>query len=239
MRSEEAADPAHAEHFEAMVRRRLAFEPVQYIIGSTSFMGLTFEVAPQVLIPRPESETVIEHALTLLAGLDKPRILDIGTGSGCLAVALARFRPDATVEAWDVSEQALSLAEKNATQNGVSVLFLRVDVLSSDVELTSTYDLVISNPPYVPLDERESMQREVVDFEPHLALFAGDDPLIFYREIARLGRAIVRGGGYLVFETHADFGSKVLQIVEDAGYKEGILAHDLSARPRIVSARHP
>jgi release factor glutamine methyltransferase len=227
-----------ADRFHALVERRLSFEPLQYIIGRTSFMGLEIGVEAGVLIPRPETETVVEHALELIKPLDAPSVLDIGTGSGCIAIAIKHFQPAARVSACDVSTEALAIAEKNARDLDLDVRFLHADILSSGVGavLSGTFDLIISNPPYIPGDEASSLQAEVRDFEPHRALFTGDDPMTFYRVISRFAENALTPGGYLVFETHADFGQEVVDLLSESEFANVKLHDDLSGRPRVVVA---
>jgi release factor glutamine methyltransferase len=201
-------------------------------------MGLDLRVTPAVLIPRPETESVVEYALEVIRERSRPRVLDIGTGSGCIAIAIAHFRPDALVEAWDVSPEALRVAEENARRNDVSVRFKELDVLTAAAR-EACWDLVVSNPPYVPLTECEGMQPDVVGFEPHLAIFAGEDPLRFYRAIASLAGRMLSPGGHVVLETHAEYGRDVGRSLTEAGLKNVTIQADLSGRDRIAAATRP
>lgn len=181
--------------YEAMLARRETREPLQYILGETEFMGLTFAVRPGVLIPRQDTEILCEQALSRLSpGM---RVLDIGTGSGALAVSLARLCPGALVTAVDVSEAALSLAGENAARLGASVRFLRSDCF--DALGGEVFDMIVSNPPYIPPWEMETLMPEV-RFEPELALSGGEDGLAFYRRIASQARGHLAPGGFLLFE---------------------------------------
>ena len=175
-------------------------EPVQYILGQADFCGRTFMVNEHVLIPRPETAELCQWILTT----DATHILDIGTGSGCIAITLAAEMPEAEVTAWDISEEALKVAEENAKRTDVHVKFEQVDILhlpSSILHLTSAFDLIVSNPPYICNKEREEMEVNVLEHEPHTALFVpNEDPLLFYRAIAQYGQTALKEGGWLYFE---------------------------------------
>ncbi len=187
--------PEIASAYEAMLARRETREPLQYIVGETAFMGLTFAVRPGVLIPRQDTEILCEQALSRL----KPgmRALDIGTGSGALAVSLARLCPGAAVTAVDVSEAALLLAGENAARLGANVRFMKSDCF--DALGGEVFDMIVSNPPYIPPWEMETLMPEV-RFEPELALAGGEDGLVFYRRIAKEAREHLAPGGFLLFE---------------------------------------
>lgn len=236
---ERLATPEETTALAAMLARRLQHEPVQYIVGYADFFGLRLSVSPAVLIPRPETEQVVETALALLAGHERPRVLDIGTGSGCIALALARECPDALVYACDVSTAALAVAHVNAEAHGLTVAFLQADVLASDFpdQMPGSFDFIISNPPYIAEDEATELDPEVHDYEPHLALFAGGDPLVFYRAIARHASSLLVSGGEIVFETHAYHTDAVERLLKESGFIDVEGRYDLSGRPRIVSAR--
>ncbi|RMH56152.1 MAG: peptide chain release factor N(5)-glutamine methyltransferase [Bacteroidetes bacterium] len=226
--------------FEAMLTRRLRGEPLQYILGHTDFFGLRLRVTPAVLIPRPETEQVVEAALEAVEGVARPRILDVGTGSGCIALALKHARPEAAVWACDVSPEALALAAENAATLELEVTVLAADVLAPDVvdRVPADLDLLISNPPYIPDAEAVTLEREVRDYEPALALFSGDDPLRFYRRLVAVAPRLLRPGGWLVLETHADFGEAVAALARTA-LDEVQVRRDLAGRHRIVVARQP
>lgn len=227
------------ERLERMLRRRMAREPLQYVLGHTEFFGLRVRVSPDVLIPRPETEEVVEVALQLLRGTVRPSVLDVGTGSGCIALAIKNVRPDAVVYACDVSEAALRMARRNAAALELEIEFTQVDVLRDAIpaDVPRSIDLLISNPPYVTEEEADELSDEVRRFEPHVALFAGNDPIVFYRRLAAHGRTLVREGGWVVLETHADYGRKVSTLFETAGYREVECLKDLAGRDRIVRAR--
>ena len=239
VRTGEMVAPSEVARFQDLLLRRLSHEPLQYIVGYTEFFRLRIRVTPAVLIPRPETEQVVERALELITAISTPTVLDIGTGSGCIALAIKHERPDAQVWACDVSPAALDLARHNAEMNALELGFFEADVLSeSFLRLAPRpLDLIVSNPPYVPEAERTSLAPEVRDFEPAVALFAGGDPLIFYRRIAVVGKDLLRPEGWLVFETHADTGSAAGDIVLEASYSDVRLEKDYAGYPRILSGR--
>ena len=188
-----------AVRYYALIERRLAGEPIQYITGETEFYGLPFQVNRDVLIPRPETEHLVEKVLSLAAGLERPRIVDVGTGSGAIAVALAHKLPAAPITAIDLSEAALAVARGNADRNGVAdrVRFLEGDLLTPVAD--EQFEIVVSNPPYVADGDRASLSVEVRDYEPALALFAGSG-LDVYRRLIPEARAVLVDGGFLAVE---------------------------------------
>lgn len=213
------------------------FEPIQYIQGEARFLGRTFTVAPGVLIPRPETEELVELVLGGIAS--DSRILDIGTGSGCIAVSLAKELPDARVTGWDVSADALSVARMNNQRLGTEVCFVQKDVLKyvPDESVIGLYDVIVSNPPYIAESERNGMERNVLDWEPDLALFVPDaDPLLFYRTIATMGIDLLRRGGKLYFEINRMFGETTVMMLSDLNYKNIYLRKDISGNDRFVIA---
>lgn len=236
---DESLTDAQVRTWKEMVARRLRHEPIQYIVGYTEFYGLRIELTPAVLIPRPETEQVVEAALRLIEEVDSPRIFDVGTGSGCIAVAVKKEREDADVVACDVSTAALAVAERNAALNGVDVRLLAADLFSEDFAAAAPHDLdlIVSNPPYVTEAEASTLSREVLDHEPHLALFASGDPVVFYRRLAEVGRSLLREGGWLVVETHAEHGAESAKVVQEMGYREVELRCDYAGRLRILIGR--
>ena len=227
---------------EVAIERRAGGEPLQYIVGHTDFYDLRIQVTPAVLIPRPETEEVVEAALATLGRTDSPWVLDVGTGSGAIALAVKAQRPDAEVFAADVSPAALAVARENASRLDLDLTFVEADALSSDFahRVPPTFHLLVSNPPYVPEAEQREMQREVRDHEPDLALFVPDDePLVFYRALVRHASQILHPGGWLVVETHADGGVAVGEVFSSQGLAEVEVMKDLSGRPRIVRGRRP
>jgi release factor glutamine methyltransferase len=224
------------------VERRAAGEPVQYIIGRVAFRGLTLDVTPAVLIPRPETEEVAGELLRRLEGRPEPWVLDVGTGSGAIALAVKQERPDAEVFACDVSPDALDVAAGNAERLGLDVAFAPADALAPGFPAgrPGAFDAVVSNPPYVPETERAGLQREVRDWEPPGALFVpGDDPLLFYRALATAALEMLKPGGVIVVETHADHGDAVRALFVAAGLENATLSRDLAGRDRIVAAERP
>jgi release factor glutamine methyltransferase len=215
-------------------------EPVQYILGRASFCGLDFPVDRRVLIPRPETEELAALIIKEQAGR-KTRILDVGTGSGCIAVALAHSLPGSDVVAVDISEDALELAKENARINGACVSFIRTDILSfrqAVQDIAGTFDLIVSNPPYVKESEKAAMEKNVLLYEPPQALFVADsDPLVFYRAIARFSEKKLRDGGTLYLEINALLGKETLALLTGEGYAKTKLIRDLSGKDRIIKAR--
>lgn len=215
-------------------------EPIQYILGKTEFFGLPFEVNSSVLVPRPETEELVEWIIESAEPGKKLRVLDIGTGSGCIAIALAKLLPGSSVTAWELSPGALLIAEKNASRNEVSVSFEQKDVLQVSAEDMEQFDIIVSNPPYVRDSEKELMKENVLNHEPHLALFVEDhDPLLFYRKIARLAANSLATGGLLFFEINRDMGQETLSLLADEGFHSMELRKDLSGNYRMLKAGAP
>lgn len=213
-------------------------EPIQYVLGKTEFHGLIFRVTPDVLIPRPETEELVEWVLAE-APSEKSSLLDIGTGSGCIAVTLAKKLLFSEVDGCDISERALSIATLNARDNGVDVRYFTQDVFAPFLGDRS-YDVVISNPPYVLESEKAVMEGNVLDFEPSQALFVPDDsPLIFYERIADLSCEILNEQGKLFFEINRDKGDEIREMLLDKGYSEVVVKNDISGNPRMVRAIKP
>ncbi|MBK6628328.1 MAG: peptide chain release factor N(5)-glutamine methyltransferase [Flavobacteriales bacterium] len=217
------------------LKRLRSGEPLQYILGSTSFHGLTIEVGPAVLIPRPETEELVD--LIKRSGQAPARIVDVGTGSGCIALALKRHFPLAEVHGLDVSDAALEVARRNAILNGLQVRWGRTDVLDDRCMLPAGTDLVVSNPPYIPRIEAPSLDPHVRDHEPALALFVDDeDPIRFHKAIGQRAMEALVHGGTLWFEGHHRTIGDVPAVLRTMGYQEATLLHDLSGAPRFVRA---
>lgn len=216
------------------IERLKCHEPIQYVLEKTVFYGLTFKVTPDVLIPRPETEELVELILKENSG--RIRVLDIGTGSGCIAIALAHHLPEAEVEAWDISASALDVARDNANALHAKVAFNRVDVL--DMTLPQrTFQVMVSNPPYITEKEKDVMDKNVLEWEPESALFVPDhDPLRFYNRIAQLGLDMLVSGGRLYFEINQSYGSETVGLLDRMGYKNVRLIKDLFENHRIVAA---
>ncbi len=223
------------QELEDILQRLSRFEPLQYIEGRTLFLGREFWVAPGVLIPRPETEELVELMLKEIPA--DARILDVGTGSGCIAISLAKELPDTLVTAWDVSPEALSVARANARKLQADVRFVECDVLACQVDEVGLYDVIVSNPPYVTEAEKADLEPNVLQWEPSLALFVpDDDPLRFYRRIAVLGRDMLADGGRLYFEINRAYGREMVEMLRAMGYVGVRVEKDLSQNDRFVIA---
>ena len=211
--------------------------PIQYLLGKTSFYGLDFEVNANVLIPRPETEELVDWIVSnvLKSGRSKSiKILDIGTGSGCIAISLAKTLPNAEVFAIDVSEKALVTAKKNAESNAVEVTFISQNILEIQ-DLNQEFDIIVSNPPYVRNLEKEEIKKNVLDNEPHLALFVeDDDALIFYRKIAELAQKNLSDSGQLYFEINQYLGKEMISLLEELNFKNIELRKDIYENDRMI-----
>lgn len=239
------------------VARLLDAEPLQYVTGTAFFCGHPFHVAPGVLIPRPETEWIVDTAVNLVTA-SAPRILDIGTGSGCIAtsISLALVDKHCYTEAWDISEDALRIATDNAERLGADVKFRRRDalrleedfpaeenqggaeVLIADKASSASWDIIVSNPPYICNREAADMHANVLRHEPHLALFVPDtDPLLFYRAIARYAMRSLRKGGWLLFECNTLYAHDTAQMASDMGFATSVVEDDCFGKPRFVKAQ--
>lgn len=217
-----------SDELEQIAQRLECHEPVQYVLGVAEFCGRTFVVNEHVLIPRPETEELCRQ------GLHSSSILDIGTGSGCIAVTLAAMYPEAEVTAWDISEEALAVARENARRNGVKVKFEKVDILSPP---PAHFSLIISNPPYICNKERARMKANVLDYEPHTALFVpDDDPLLFYRAIAQFGQTALTAGGRLWFEVNPLYAQDVAALLRRMSYHDIEVKEDQFGKQRFIKA---
>ncbi|MDT0675914.1 peptide chain release factor N(5)-glutamine methyltransferase [Autumnicola musiva] len=210
---------AEIENFETALQKLKNHHPVQYIIGETEFFGLSFKVNEAVLIPRPETEELVQWILNNISSEENLKILDIGTGSGCIGISLAKNLPQAEVLAMDVSEKALETAKFNAAFNEVKVNFMEQNILELD-KLDEQFDVIVSNPPYVRELEKNGMQRNVLDYEPELALYVEDkNPLIFYKKITKLAKESLRQNGKLYFEINQYLAKETEILLKDCGYK--------------------
>lgn len=220
-----------------IVERLQKFEPIQYILGETEFYGLPFVVNENVLIPRPETEELVELILKENK-TDQPRILDIGTGSGCIAISLKKYFPKSIVEGWDISKGALEVASLNSKNNSANVLFTQVDILG-EYPNQLTFDIIVSNPPYVLDSEKSEMHTNVLKYEPHTALFVADsNPLLFYNRIADMCTQLLTNGGKLYFEINRMKGQETIKMLEDKGFSAIKLIKDISGNDRIVKAEY-
>ena len=211
--------------------------PVQYLLGKTSFYGLDFEVNADVLIPRPETEELVDwiiKSIRILQNSKSLKILDIGTGSGCIAISLTKNIPNAEVFAIDVSEKALATAQKNAAINKVEVTFIHKNILET-ADLEQQFDIIVSNPPYVRNLEKQEIKKNVLDNEPHLALFVEDnDALIFYRKIAELAQKNLSENGQLFFEINQYLGKEMIDLLEKMNFKNIELRKDIYGNDRMI-----
>lgn len=220
---------------ETIVADLKKYRPIQYIVGETEFFGLSFEVNESVLIPRPETEELVEWVLDSVSRHKKYSILDIGCGSGCIAITLGKFLPNSWVATMDVSEEAIKTAQGNAVKNDLALEFIRQDILQKDLD--EPWDVIVSNPPYVTPEEKETMDVNVLNYEPASALFVPqDDPLLFYRRIAEQALIALPPGGMLFFEINARFGKQVLDLLNALDYAEVELRKDISGNDRMVRA---
>lgn len=227
--------PKKEQELEDILLRLSRFEPLQYIEGRAVFLGREFQVAPGVLIPRPETEELVELMLKEIPS--DARILDVGTGSGCIAVSLAKELPHASVTAWDVSPEALCVARANACKLQAEVRFVECDVLTYLPDTDERYDVIVSNPPYITESEKCDMEPNVLQWEPSLALFVpDDDPLRFYRRIAALGRRMLNEGGRLYFEINRSMGGGMEEMLSEMDYVNVRVMKDLSQNDRFVIA---
>jgi release factor glutamine methyltransferase len=231
---------------EEIVKRLLQGEPIQYVLGQADFCGRTFLVNEAVLIPRPETEELCRWIVSEVRGkrleVRDYSVLDIGTGSGCIAITLAAEMPGAEVTAWDISTEALEVARENAKRANVHVSFEHVDVLNISLTshlspLTSEYDLIISNPPYICNKERSTMEANVLEHEPHTALFVpDDDPLLFYRAIAQYGQTTLKDGGWLYFEINPLYAQEMYDMLSGLSYYDIEIKEDQFSKQRMIRA---
>ncbi len=219
------------------LERLVEEEPIQYILGETEFFGLAFNLTSDVLIPRQETEELVAWILSSTAVKKTISILDIGTGSGCIAISLAKQLPNAEVHAMDVSPKALAVAKKNAELHNVAITFVEQDILGTSV-LSKDFDIIVSNPPYVRELEKAEMQKNVLDNEPALALYVPDaDPLVFYQQITRLAKEHLSPNGVLFFEINQYLGQEMRTLLEDQNFESIELRKDLFGVDRMIKAQ--
>lgn len=225
---------------ESILTRLQTGEPVQYILGYTEFYGLPFKVNPSVLIPRPETEELVEWALTSLDNsmTTNANILDVGTGSGCIAISLKKNHPSVSVFAIDISTKSLETATQNADLNKVKINFIHDDILNPKSDINHPkFDIIISNPPYVTLYDKTQMHVNVTDFEPHSALFVPeDDPLIFYKAISDFALSNLTDNGLLFLEINESLGNETVELLKTKGFKNTELRKDMSGRDRMIKS---
>lgn len=208
--------------------------PIQYIVGETAFFGLMFKVDKNVLIPRPETEELVEWIIQNNKNSNSLKILDVGTGSGCIAISLAKNLPNAAVSALDISAEALNVAKNNAAMNQVRVEFINADILKIE-KLATDFDIIVSNPPYIRELEKSQMQQNVLSNEPHIALFVkNENPLLFYDKIAELAKKHLTENGVLYFEINQYLGPETVELLKSKGFKNIELKKDIYGVDRMV-----
>lgn len=229
-------DDADADRLRQMALRLARHEPLQYVTGQCEFCGIGLKVGPGALIPRPETEQLAEIVVKVSEGREAQRVLDIGTGSGCIALALNKLLRNPKITAIDISPEAISIARRNAI--GTDIDIRQADILSLKAQEVEAFDVVVSNPPYVLESERATMEPNVVDYEPSLALFVpDDDPLVFYRQIARLcANGLLTGGGLVAVETNERKAAEVATLMEQEGLRDVATHTDYLGKERFVSA---
>ncbi len=225
-----------SENYQQLIRRRIENEPLQYITGETEFFGLRLYSSPSALIPRPDTEILVEEALKITkAG---SRILDIGTGSGAIILALASRRTDAECIGIDISADAIVLAEKNRTRLGLTNVGFEEKSIFDDVSLLGKFDVIVSNPPYISLAEFEELDAEVREFEPYVALTDGNDGFSFYRKIIELSTSMLKNDGFLLFEVGYVGARQVAAMMTEAGFRDISIMKDLAGVERVVRGQY-
>jgi release factor glutamine methyltransferase len=236
LKGQEVLSPESISQISPAMIRLVSGEPVQYITGKVEFAGISLEVNPSVLIPRPETEELV----SLIAARMQPgeALLDIGTGSGCIAIALKGATPSIYGEAWDIDEKALETARSNAERNGLKITFRKVDIRKPSFTDIRPFDWIVSNPPYIPQSESQSMSPQVLRYEPQLALFCPDeDPLLYYRAVARFALYGMDKQGELWFEIHPPFAGELTEMLVSMGFLRCEVYEDMQGRNRFMRAR--
>ena len=229
-----APDPERERILDDALKRLAKGEPLQYVIGVTPFCGLDFRVDNRVLIPRPETAELVEWVAR--DAVRDGSLLDVGTGSGCIAITLAKELPGWKIQGWDISDDALEVARENNSLNGTDVEFCKVDILNA-TGWEKSFDVIVSNPPYVLECEREHMEDTVLDYEPHSALFVPDtNPLLFYKAIAEFGTHALKKGGKLYFEINPLEAEALEKMLSGAGYHDIVLHNDIFGKLRMIKA---
>lgn len=228
--------PMEKERIDNIIQRLKEYEPIQYIQGKARFCQRDFIVEKGVLIPRPETEELVERIIA--CAHPSAHILDIGTGSGCIAVTLSKGLPEASVTAWDLSEKAVGIARRNNSAMGAAVKVVKQDLFEYRPTGEENYDIIVSNPPYVTEIEKREMEPNVLCWEPHTALFVPDtDPIRYYRRIAEIGREMLTKGGRIFFEINRKYGEEIRIMMTDKGYHEVEIIKDISNNDRIVTGK--
>jgi release factor glutamine methyltransferase len=219
------------------VSRLLKHEPIQHILGETEFYGLPFYVNESVLVPRPETEELVAWILEDNQAKESFRLIDLGTGSGCIPITIKKEKKKADVSGLDLCHEALSVAKDNADLNEVNVYWIQDDILNFSYNEHKKYDVIVSNPPYITLEEKKEMAKNVLDYDPEIALFVfNDDPLLFYKKIADYGTEHLAIGGSLYFEINEKFGQQTVNMLVDKGFSDVLLRQDLNGKDRMVRA---
>lgn len=217
----------------AIVKRLEQKEPIQYVLGTTEFYNCKIKVDENTLIPRPETEELVDWVLDNVS--KDQTVLDIGTGSGCIPIALKKAVSTLTVSGLDISANAITMARESAKLNDVNVDFVQMDILNPNLEELKMYDVIISNPPYVLESDKKEMNENVLSYEPHLALFVADhEPLLFYIAIAKIGLTQLNPNGLLFFEIHENFGKETIEMLENLGYQNVVLREDMQGKDRMI-----
>ncbi len=235
LNQKETISAANLAQIKEIINRLTQFEPIQYVLGETEFYNSLFKVNPSVLIPRPETEELVDWIIKDNKELT-PAILDIGTGSGCIPVSLVKNLPGASANGWDISPDALVVATLNAQINCVKVDFECVNILEPiETRHYGKYDIIVSNPPYVTISEQPFMQPNVINFEPHLALFVPDtDPLIFYRKITDLAACLLKEKGSVYFEINEKYGAETAELLHTKGFINILIKKDINGKERMI-----
>ncbi len=238
LKANHTLDESEAKRFMTILSELKNHKPIQYILGSTEFYGLKIRVNEHVLIPRPETEELVEEILQNTDKKAELNIIDIGTGSGCIAIALKKHLPEATVSAMDISDEALLIAKENAILNHTLLNFLQGDILNvGHTQHHDSFDIIVSNPPYVRQSEKKKMDKNVVNYEPHIALFVNDDDALkFYKSIADFALENLSKEGKLYFEINEALGKEIKTLLEKKGFKNIEVKKDMSGKNRIVIA---
>ena len=220
--------------FHSWIQRLIKKEPLQYITGTIEFYGLELMITPTVFIPRPETERVVEIALQILKTVISPKILDVGTGSGCIAIALANELPEASVTGIDIDPNMLKVAQKNADLHKINnIIFKQMDIQKEIPK--ESYNLIVSNPPYIPLNEMSDLEKKIKDFEPHIALTDGADGLTFYHRLASVASKILHSNGYLIMEVgQGEHPQKALKLFKNNAFASNKLIQDYNGDDRVL-----
>jgi release factor glutamine methyltransferase len=238
IRKHENISSTNFEKIKAIISRLKTFEPIQYILGETEFCGLKLAVNPMVLIPRPETEELVQWILKTNLP-ENCSILDVGTGCGCIALALKGNLPNAKVFGTDISEKALEIAMQNAAKNNLDVDFFQTDILNWEQYNWQIFDVIVSNPPYIRESEKLQMHQNVINYEPGNALFVSDaDPLVFYRAIAFFAKKYLSDNGVLFFEINENLGFEMNEMLANSGFSEIEIRKDINEKSRMISCRH-